>query len=68
MFCDEKIISALEFAENCIKLVTSDEEEFLKIREYYREHQFFIESLESSTKEMPEYIVGEAYEYFIWMS
>jgi len=64
MIHNEKIISALEFAENCIKLVTNTQGDFLRIRQYYRENKFCIESLTYSEKEMPEYIISRAYEYF----
>jgi hypothetical protein len=61
---DENIISALDFAERCIKLVAPNDETFLKIRECYRKNQLYVESFDGFIKDTPEYIISKAYEYF----
>jgi hypothetical protein len=45
-------------------LVVPNEESFLKIREYYRKNQFYVESFDGFMKDTPEYIISKAYEYF----
>lgn len=64
MIHNDKIISALDFVEDCIKLVTPTQEAFLKIKEYYRENKICVESFYCSREDTPEYILSKSYEYF----
>ena len=64
MINNEKTISALDFAEYCIQLVTSSQEENFKIKHYYRENKICVDVWCLSQEDLPEYSISEAYEYF----
>lgn len=61
---DENIISALDFAEKCIKIVSCNLDLYKISKKFYRKEKIFINRFIKFKEKSPEYIIALAYENF----
>lgn len=64
---NETPISLLDVAEHCIKVATPFKKNYLKIRQFYRVNQIFVDCWCSFPVDSSEYIIYEAYVNFIFV-